>query len=75
MNFNKAIVLGNVTRDPEVRSLPSGQQVTSFSIATNRYYTSQAGEKKEDLRAVIDIIAQHTRQYAKRQNLFLKKQI
>ena len=48
MNFNKAIVLGNVTRDPEVRALPSGQQVTSFGIATNRYYTNNAGEKKED---------------------------
>ena len=48
MNLNKAFVLGNVTRDPEVRSLPSGQQVTSFSIATNRFYTSSAGEKKQD---------------------------
>src|ERR1035437_10839182 len=48
MNLNKAFVLGNVTRDPEVRSLPSGQQVTSFSIATNRFYTSGAGEKKQE---------------------------
>jgi len=48
MNLNKAFVLGNVTRDPEVRSLPSGQQVTSFSIATNRFYTSSAGEKKQE---------------------------
>ena len=49
MNLNKAFVLGNVTRDPEVRSLPSGQQVTSFSIATNRFYTSGAGEKKQEV--------------------------
>lgn len=48
MNLNKAFVLGNVTRDPEVRSLPSGQQVTSFSIATNRFYTSGTGEKKQE---------------------------
>ncbi len=48
MNLNKAFVLGNLTRDPEVRSLPSGQQVTSFSIATNRTYTDSAGQKKED---------------------------
>jgi single-strand DNA-binding protein len=48
MNLNKAFVLGNVTREPEVRALPSGQQVTSFSIATNRYYTSGSGEKKEE---------------------------
>lgn len=48
MNLNKAFVLGNVTRDPEVRSLPSGQQVTSFGIATNRFYTDQSGQKKQD---------------------------
>jgi single-strand DNA-binding protein len=49
MNLNKAFVLGNVTRDPEVRSLPSGQQVTSFSIATNRFYTDSTGQKKQDV--------------------------
>jgi single-strand DNA-binding protein len=48
MNLNKAFVLGNVTREPEVRSLPSGQQVTNFSIATNRFYTSGTGEKKQE---------------------------
>jgi len=48
MNLNKAFVLGNVTRDPEVRALPSGQQVASFGIATNRFYTDQAGQKKQD---------------------------
>ena len=49
MNLNKAFILGNVTRDPEVRALPSGQQVTNFSIATNRFYTSGAGEKKQEV--------------------------
>lgn len=48
MNLNKIFVLGNVTRDPEVRSLPSGGQVTSFSMATNRFYTAQSGEKKQE---------------------------
>jgi len=48
MNLNKAFVLGNITRDPEVRSMPNGGQVTSFSIATNRFYTSSAGEKKQE---------------------------
>lgn len=48
MNLNKVFVLGNVTREPEVRALPSGQQVTSFSIATNRFYTSN-GEKKQEV--------------------------
>ena len=48
MNLNKAFVLGNVTRDPETRSLPSGQQVASFGLATNRFYTDQSGQKKQD---------------------------
>lgn len=48
MNLNKIFVLGNVTRDPEVRALPSGQQVTNFGIATNRYYTAQDGQKKTE---------------------------
>jgi len=48
MNFNKAVILGNVTRDPESRAMPSGQQVVSFSIATNRFYTDQAGQKKQE---------------------------
>jgi single-strand DNA-binding protein len=48
MNLNKAFILGNVTRDPEVRALPSGQQVASFGIATNRFYTDASGQKKQD---------------------------
>ncbi len=48
MNLNKSFILGNVTRDPEVRALPSGQQVTSFGIATNRFYTDGAGQKKQE---------------------------
>src|SRR3989344_9001703 len=48
MNLNKAFILGNVTRDPEARSLPSGQPVVNFGIATNRFYTDQAGQKKQD---------------------------
>jgi len=47
VNLNKAFILGNVTREPEVRSLPSGQQVTSFGVATNRFYTAN-GERKQD---------------------------
>jgi len=48
MNLNKAFILGNVTRDPETRALPSGQSVVSFGIATNRFYTDSAGTKKQD---------------------------
>lgn len=48
MNMNKAILAGNLTRDPELRSLPSGQKVASFSIATNRYWRDkQTGEQKQ----------------------------
>jgi len=47
MNFNKAIIVGNLTRDPETKTLPSGQSVTSFSLATNRVWNNQDGEKQE----------------------------
>ncbi len=48
MNLNRAFILGNVTQVPEVKSLPSGQPVVSFGIATNRFYTDTAGAKKQD---------------------------
>lgn len=48
MNLNKVFVLGNVTRDPEVRAIPNGQQVASFGLATNRFYTDAQGQKKQD---------------------------
>jgi len=48
MNLNKAFILGNVTRDPEVRALPSGQSVTNFGVATNRFYTDSTGQKKQE---------------------------
>jgi single-strand DNA-binding protein len=47
MNLNKAFVAGNLTRDPELRQIPSGQAVCSFSIATNRFYTDSAGQKQK----------------------------
>ncbi len=47
MYLNKAIVIGNLTRDPELRSLPSGIQVTSFSVATNRVWKDKNGAKQE----------------------------
>lgn len=48
MNLNKVFVLGNLTRDPEKRSLPSGQSVVSFGIATNRFFTDRNQEKKRE---------------------------
>lgn len=47
MYLNKAIIIGNLTRDPEVRSLPSGIQVASFSVATNRVWKDKTGAKQE----------------------------
>ena len=47
MYLNKAFIFGNLTRDPELRSLPSGVQVTSFSVATNRVWKDKDGAKQE----------------------------
>ena len=47
-NFNKAFMMGNLTRDPELRYLPNGTAVTTFTIASNRVYTLPSGEKKEE---------------------------
>ena len=47
MNLNKAMILGNVTRDPESRSTTSGQTVTTFGIATNRFYTDAQKQKQQ----------------------------
>jgi len=47
MNLNKAMIIGNVTRDPELRQTPKGQAVVSFSVATNRRWTDQSGQKHE----------------------------
>lgn len=47
MYFNRAIVIGNLTRDPEMRSLPSGIQVATLSVATNRVWKDKNGAKQE----------------------------
>lgn len=47
MYLNKVILYGNLTRDPEVKALPSGQQVATFGIATNRSYKDKNGQKQE----------------------------
>ncbi|MBR3320078.1 single-stranded DNA-binding protein [Candidatus Saccharibacteria bacterium] len=47
--FSKAIITGNLTRDPELRSTPSGASVCSFSVAVNRVYRDSNGEQKEDV--------------------------
>lgn len=47
MYLNKAIVIGNLTRDPELRSLPSGIKVCTFSLATNRVWKDKSGARQE----------------------------
>ncbi len=47
MYLNKAIIIGNLTRDPELKSLPSGNAVTTFSLATNRVWKDKEGNKQE----------------------------
>ena len=46
-SFNQVILMGNLTRDPELKAIPSGQSVVSFSLALNRSYKDQSGEWKE----------------------------
>jgi len=47
MYLNKAMIFGNLTRDPEMKALPSGMQVCSFSLATNRVYNDRDGKRQE----------------------------
>jgi single-strand DNA-binding protein len=47
MYLNKALIIGNLTRDPELKALPSGIKVCSFSVATNRVWKDQNGAKQE----------------------------
>lgn len=45
-SLNKAMIIGNLTRDPEIRNTPSGQTVTSFSVATNFVWNDQSGQQQ-----------------------------
>jgi len=45
--FNKVVLMGNLTRDPELRAIPSGQNVCSFSLAVNRTWKNASGEQQE----------------------------
>lgn len=47
LSLNRAQIIGNLTRDPELRYTPNGQAVASFAVATNRAYMDASGEKKE----------------------------
>ena len=67
MNLNKAMIIGNLTRDPEIRTTPSGQSVVNFGVATNLIWTNASGEKQKKTeyhnivawRKLADICAQY----------------
>ncbi|MEK7570441.1 MAG: single-stranded DNA-binding protein [Patescibacteria group bacterium] len=73
MNLNKAMIIGNVTRDPDVRTTSGGQQVALFSVATNRSWTDPSGQKKEQVefhsvvawRKLAEIIGQYVKKGGK----------
>ena len=75
MYLNKALIIGNLTRDPELKSLPSGTQVASFGVATNRVYKDKDGNKQEQTDyhniVVFGRQAETTAQYLKKGSMAL----
>ena len=68
--MNKAILIGRLTRDPELRTTPTGRNVCQFSIAVNRTYTSASGEREADfINCVVwDKQAENLARYQKKGN-------
>jgi len=68
--YEKYLIIGNVGRDPEMRYTPSGQAVTSFSVAVNHEYTNSGGEKIKDTKWVRVVtwgkLAENCNQYVKK---------
>jgi len=48
-SYNRVVFMGNLTRDPEQREMPSGMKVSTFGIAVNERWTGKDGEKREDV--------------------------
>lgn len=73
MNLNKVMLIGNVTRDPEIKKIPSGQSVVALGLATNRRWTDKAGQKQEQVEyhnivawnKLADIIGQYVKKGSK----------
>jgi single-strand DNA-binding protein len=66
-SVNKVMMMGNLTRDPELRYTPGGAAVCEFGVALNRVWTSKEGEKKEDV-AFIEVVvwakqAEHCKEF------------
>lgn len=70
MNLNKVLIFGNLTRDPEIKTLPSGTSVVTFGVATNRVWKNKNGEKQEEVQFHNIVIfgkqADNTAQYLKK---------
>src|SRR5580658_8725441 len=69
-SFNKVILVGNLTRDPELRYTPKGTAIAKIGLAVNRVWTNEAGEKKEEVTFVdVDIFgrtAENVAQYMRK---------
>jgi single-strand DNA-binding protein len=69
-SFNKVILMGNLTRDPELRYTPKGTAIAKVGLAVNRVWTNEAGEKKEEVTFVdVDIFgrtAENVGQYMRK---------
>src|SRR6185369_12007201 len=69
-SFNKVILMGNLTRDPELRYTPKGTAIAKVGLAVNRVWTNEAGEKKEDVTFIdVDIFgrtAENVGQYMRK---------
>lgn len=69
-SFNKVILMGNLTRDPELRYTPKGMAIAKIGLAVNRVWTNEAGEKKEEVTFVdVDLFgrtAENVGQYMKK---------
>ncbi|MBI5742513.1 MAG: single-stranded DNA-binding protein [Candidatus Niyogibacteria bacterium] len=70
MNLNKVMLIGNLTKDPELKTLPSGAAVATFGLATNRTWKDKNGQKQTDAQfhniVIFGRIAEVAKQYAKK---------
>ena len=57
MNLNKAIIIGNVTQDPEVRTTPGGTQVANFTVATNRTWNDRSSGERQSKAEFHNVVA------------------
>ena len=80
MNLNKIFLIGRLTRDPEMKMLPSGQGVTNFGLATSRHFTDKSGQKQQETQfhniVLFGRLAEISSQYLKKGSLvFLEGRI